>query len=94
MKNINEWFEELKESYGSECVWNDGWYNFSLADSVMDDVDEYFDIEKKYENDVDFHCAMGDDVAHCISVSDLSIIEKNEDLKDYIENHVGRSCYS
>ena len=90
-----EYFESKVKSNGSDNVWEEkGVYYFSIGMDVMD-YDGYFDLEESYENidGVDFMCAMGDDVCHCVGVGVSYDLENDEVLKEFIDDYIGSSGY-
>lgn len=80
---------ELQKSYGDEVVWeDDGKWNITFADSVMDDLDrEYEDREN-----VRWWIAYGDDCPNAIELSDIENLDG--EIENFIYTHVGRSCYN
>jgi hypothetical protein len=95
-------FNKLKKENGTKVVWKDeDGYHFSMGEELMDlsedeELDEYDRIQAACEKvpEIDFAIAMGDDTVHCISVKELSDVDKVDGLEIFIENYVGRNCYS
>lgn len=94
-------FNKLKKANGTKVVWKDErGYNFSMGEDLMYiDEDEEFDnydrIQKECgEKNIDFAVGYSDDTVNCITVKELSDIDKVEGLQSFIEEYVGCNCYT
>ena len=94
-------FNLLKRENGTKVVWHDkNGYNFSMGDGLMymdedDEQDNYDRIQQECgEKGIDFAVAMGDDTVNCITVKELSDMDKVEGLQEFIEEWVGSNCYT
>ena len=95
-------FNQLKKENGTKVVWkNEDGFHFSMGEDLMhlsddDEFDNYDRIQQACDKTagIDFAVGYGDDTVNCISVKELSDMNKVEGLEEFITTYVGSNCYT